>query len=161
MEFQTQPPSVSLKNLYPCLATITVVPHGTDMRSRRLSGGSAGGDDEGLRRVISGGRRRTSFGVVADRGDRADDARRKSFSSANGDESGKWYWRVQAGATDVGESFLQSICPAHGQNQLILLPLSQPANPVLTTPPQPLSHAMPQHSHTASQARSTMPGGAG
>jgi len=116
------------------------------MRSRRLSGGSAGGDDEGLRRVISGGRRRTSFGVVADRGDRADDARRKSFSSANGDESGKWYWRVQAGATD---------------DQLILLPLSQPANPVLTTPPQPLSHAMPQHSHNASQARGTMPGGAG
>lgn len=70
-----------------------------------MSGGSAEGDDNALRRVISGGRRKTSFGVVADRGDRADDARRKSFSGGGGgEENGKWYWRVQAGANEVNFS---------------------------------------------------------
>lgn len=38
---------------------------------------------------------------------------------------------------------------ADGQNQLVLLPLTSPANPVLTSPPQPLSHAMPAHSVNA------------
>lgn len=117
MEFQTNRTTLTPKNLYPCTATITVVPHGTDNRARRLSaasfgsnsGGGGGGDadaDNGLKRVISGGRRKTSFGVVADRGDLADGARRRSFSgdggSLNRDENnGKWYWRVQAGTVDV------------------------------------------------------------
>lgn len=59
-----------------------------------------------MKRVMSGGRRKTSFGVVADRGDLAD-TRRRSFSGgvSGGDENGgKWYWRVQAGATDVSDS---------------------------------------------------------
>jgi len=48
-----------------------------------------------------------------------------------GEPTGKWYWRVQAGVTD---------------SHLVLLPLSQPPNPLLTSPPAPLSHAMPAHS---------------
>lgn len=107
-------------------------------------------DDDGgaLKRVISGGRRKTSFGVVADRGDLAD-VRRKSFSGATsgGDEAGgKWYWRVQAGATDVRSS---DLLRADKQHQIVLLPLTQPPNPVLTSAPQPLSHAMPAHSNVS------------
>jgi len=44
---------------------------------------------------------------------------------------GTWYWRVQAGAN---------------QSHLILLPLSQPPNALLTATPGPLSAAMPAHS---------------
>jgi hypothetical protein len=64
---------------------------------------NASGDDEGgLRRVISGSRRNTSFGQVADRGD--NHAPRKSFDgAATGGvmDKGTWYWRVQAGVNDV------------------------------------------------------------
>jgi hypothetical protein len=114
MEFQTNRTNLTPKDLYPCTATITVVPHGTDTRSRRLSaasfGSNSGGDDEtGLKRVISGGRRKTSFGIVADRGDLADGQRRRSFSgdgsNANRDENnGRWYWRVQVGTVDVSRA---------------------------------------------------------
>lgn len=72
--------------------------------------GSAISDDEGgggLKRVLSGGRRKTSFGQVADRGDLRDGAR-KSMDSGSGIgagggqvEKGTWYWRVQAGVNDV------------------------------------------------------------
>jgi hypothetical protein len=66
------------------------------------SNSNASGDEEGgLRRIISGSRRRTSFGQVADRGDGS----RKSFDGATptggGLEKGTWYWRVQAGVDDV------------------------------------------------------------
>jgi hypothetical protein len=66
------------------------------------SNSNASGDEEGgLRRIISGSRRRTSFGQVADRGD----GPRKSFDGATptggGLEKGTWYWRVQAGVDDV------------------------------------------------------------
>ena len=44
------------------------------------------------------------------------------------------------------------------QNQLVLLPLTQPANPLITSPPQPLSHAMPAHSTEASHDQSSVPG---
>jgi len=42
---------------------------------------------------------------------------------------------------------------ADKQGQLVLLPLTQPPNPVLTSPPQPLSHAMPAHSAAAKANR--------
>lgn len=63
---------------------------------------TASGDDEGgLKRVISGSRRNTSFGQVADRGD----GPRKSFdgtaTTGGGVDKGTWYWRVQAGVDDV------------------------------------------------------------
>jgi hypothetical protein len=54
-------------------------------------------DEGGLKRVISGNRRKTSFGQVADRGDI-----RRSMDGAGGPvEKGTWYWRVQAGVNDV------------------------------------------------------------
>ena len=110
MEFKsnldtTTPPP---KNLYPCLATITLGPH-TDKSSRRMSGSAVSDDEGGLKRVMSGGRRKTSFGQVADRGDLRD-AARKSMDSGTGAgsgmgggqvERGTWYWRVQAGVNDV------------------------------------------------------------
>lgn len=124
MEFKpslnTNPP----KNLYPCLATITLGPS-SDKSSRRLSGSAVSDEEGGLKRVISGGRRKTSFGQVADRGDirRSIDASagaggggaaggggggggRKSFEGAAQAERGTWYWRVQAGVNDVSRSFL-------------------------------------------------------
>jgi hypothetical protein len=65
---------------------------------------TSGDEEGGLRRVISGSRRNTSFGQVADRGD----GPRKSFDGAAtgggvgvGVEKGTWYWRVQAGVSDV------------------------------------------------------------
>lgn len=65
-------------------------------------------DEGGLKRVISGNRRKTSFGQVADRGDI-----RRSVDGGSGGagagagavggavEKGTWYWRVQAGVNDV------------------------------------------------------------
>jgi hypothetical protein len=104
MEFLTTTPHQPPKNLYPCLATITVSPtQSTSDRSRRLSSGSAGGGDgeNPLQRVISGNRRKSSFGDIAVTGGGGE--RRRSFVGAGvGEEgSGKWYWRVQAGVTDV------------------------------------------------------------
>jgi len=70
---------------------------------------NASDDEAGLKRVISGNRRNTSFGQVADRGDR------KSFDagarpSAGGVmDKGTWYWRVQAGVTDVSWSFRKTV----------------------------------------------------
>lgn len=144
MEFLSNNTIPPPKNLYPCLATISIHPAGE--KSRRLSAssfGSAGGGEEEntLTRIISGGRRKSSFGAAA-----AGEAegRRKSLVPPGGGavggsaiadggvpERGTWYWRVQAGVTD---------------NALLLLPLTSPPNPVLTSPPQPLSHAMPAHS---------------
>ena len=109
MEFKpalsTNPPPP--KNLYPCLATLTL---GNEKPGRRLSMNSNASDDEGgLKRVISGNRRNTSFGQVADRGDR------KSFDagprpSAGGVmDKGTWYWRVQAGVTDVSWSIRETV----------------------------------------------------
>jgi hypothetical protein len=98
MEFRTSHTSTPPKNLYPCLATLTI---GGDKSSRRTS--TSGDDEGGLRRVISGNRRKTSFGQVADRGDTY--GPRKSLdggaTGAGGLEKGTWYWRVQAGVDDV------------------------------------------------------------
>lgn len=106
MEFKsnldtTTPPP---KNLYPCLATITLGPH--DKLSRRQSGTAVSDDEGGLKRVISGSRRKTSFGQVADRGDLRDASRKSIDQGAGGMgagqvEKGTWYWRVQAGVNDV------------------------------------------------------------
>lgn len=194
MEFKPNFNSTPPKNLYPCLATITLGPS-SDKSIRRMSG-SAVSDDDGLKRVISGNRRKTSFGQVADRGDIRDQMRksldgggagagagaggRKSFEGAGAGgaqaaspvqaapagppqtERGTWYWRVQAGVTDVSppSSAVSPIChcradpgsqlTAGPQTHLVLLPLSQPANPVLTSPPAPLSEVMPSHSTSQS-----------
>jgi hypothetical protein len=97
MEFLGHPDLPALKNLYPCLATITVTPPGHDNKSRRLSAGSGGEDENALKRVISGGRRKSSFGAGTGLGDE----RRKSGEYQ---PTGTWYWRVQAGVTDVSSS---------------------------------------------------------
>jgi hypothetical protein len=106
MEFHAHTTHQPPKNLYPCLATITIHPNpSTFNQSRRLSTGSAGGDDANpLQRVISGNRRKTSFGDASHTGI---GERRKSIVSANAnteDGSGKWYWRVQVGVSDVSLS---------------------------------------------------------
>jgi len=107
MEFRPIHTSTPPKNLYPCLATLTL---GAEKSGRRLSMTSNSGDDEGgLKRVISGGRRNTSFGQVADRGD--NHGQRKSFdgtaTAGGGLEKGTWYWRVQAGVDDVCRMYEQ------------------------------------------------------
>ena len=108
MEFQVRSTVSPPKNLYPCLATITITPTPATDRSRRLSSGSqGGGDDDGnaLRRVISGGRRKSSFGTAAVSGS-AEDRRRSIEASRGGapeETTGKWYWRVQAGSNEVSE----------------------------------------------------------
>ncbi|ORX38592.1 hypothetical protein BD324DRAFT_621513 [Kockovaella imperatae] len=153
MEFKAGSTTPPPKNLYPCLATINITPTPVD-RSRRFSGASQEPDDgNALRRVISGNRRKTSFGEAvvstsADERRKSIEASKLSGGSAAGgkDEvTGRWFWRVQAGTNDT---------------HLILLPLSQPPNPLLTVAPQPLSQAMPAHSATASKAKTSMPGGA-
>lgn len=78
MEFLATLPNVSTKSVYPCLASITIAPPGEvggqSGRNRRLSAssaegtGSALGDDQGegdniIKRVISGNRRKSSFGT--------------------------------------------------------------------------------------------------
>ncbi|WVR07446.1 hypothetical protein IAU60_004487 [Kwoniella sp. DSM 27419] len=152
MEFYpvSSAPHPTAKNLYPCLAHITISPNSSDTKGRRLSTGSYTSDNEGggnaLSRVISGGgRRKSSFGPGTGQEGMSGGARRMSFgASRDGEEAkgveGKWYWRVQAGVTD---------------SQLVLLPLSQPPNPVLTTAPAPLSHAMPSHSSQAAAGTRT------
>jgi hypothetical protein len=106
MEFRPNLTSPPPKNLYPCLATITLGTGGGDKNARRMSMNSS--DDEGgLKRVISGNRRNTTFGQVADRGD----IRRSSEAGAGGIgggqvEKGTWYWRVQAGVSDVSHGTL-------------------------------------------------------
>ncbi|KIR58862.1 hypothetical protein I312_104587 [Cryptococcus bacillisporus CA1280] len=119
------------KQLYPCLAVVDI--NASSDKSRRLSAGSFGSDkDEGnvLTRVISGGgRRKSSFGETGGGGG----GRRLSFGGRKDDDKveGKWYWRVQVGVNDT---------------HLVLLPLTQPPNPLLTTRPAPLSTAIPSHS---------------
>jgi len=117
MEFLTHSALPPPRHVYPCLASISL---GAPARAAEEEGNA-------LTRVISASRRRTSG-----------EERRKSVGSAGapagagtGATEGTWYWRVQAGASDT---------------HLILLPLTQPPNPLLTTQPAPLSHAMPAHS---------------
>ncbi|WWD02498.1 hypothetical protein V865_000538 [Kwoniella europaea PYCC6329] len=161
MEFIPQSDSRSLtdtqqpKNVYPCLAHIHIIPHSDPKATRRLSTGSFGSDEgNALTRVISGGRRkstdvsnppppaggrRLSFGHKT-----TESGSTPATGGAEGEIQGKWYWRVQAGVTET---------------HLVLLPLTQPPNPVLTTPPAPLSHAMPSHSTQASAGTRTESGG--
>nr|XP_019044605.1 hypothetical protein I302_06518 [Kwoniella bestiolae CBS 10118]OCF23535.1 hypothetical protein I302_06518 [Kwoniella bestiolae CBS 10118] len=163
MEFIPSSDSQSLssthkpKNVYPCLAHIHIIPHSDPKATRRLSTGSFGSDDGGgnaLTRVISGGGRRKSTDVT---NPPPAGGRRLSFGhksenttsggmaagAGDGEIQGKWYWRVQAGVTET---------------HLVLLPLTQPPNPVLTTPPAPLSHAMPSHSTQVSAGTRTESG---
>lgn len=114
MEFlpnNTVPPP---KNLYPCLATITITPSTTDRTRRQSTTSSTGGDDDNvLKRIASGGRRKSDAS-----------ARRKSLVAGSGSvvgdsaiggqgagvgfkDKGTWYWRVQAGVTDVSPHY----CP--------------------------------------------------
>ncbi len=104
MEFVVHPNLPPLKNLYPCLATINIFPPGSDKPSRRLSSSGGGDDDHALRRVISGGRRRSSFGVG-----QVGDNRRMSTET---EPSGTWYWRVQAGVSEVSDTqfLLSNVC---------------------------------------------------
>ncbi|OCF37873.1 hypothetical protein I316_00097 [Kwoniella heveanensis BCC8398] len=174
MEFlpQSSAPPGTPKNLYPCLAHISISSAPSEPRAtRRLSTGSFGsadGEGNALTRVISGNRRKSSFGPIAVTGSNANTSpsattgaderpsaagggRRLSFGGSRDKDDeknleGKWYWRVQAGVTD---------------SHLVLLPLTQPPNPVLTTPPAPLSHAMPNHSAHPSAGTRTESGGAG
>ncbi|OWT39075.1 hypothetical protein C362_03239 [Cryptococcus neoformans Bt1] len=137
MEFHTSSQEINKpKQLYPCLAVIDI--NSSDTKSRRLSAGSFGSDkDEGnvLTRVISGGgRRKSSFGETGGGGG----GRRLSFGGKKDDDKveGKWYWRVQAGVNET---------------HIVLLPLTQPPNPLLTTRPAPLSAAIPSRAtHEAS-----------
>ena len=102
-------------------------------------------------RVISGSRRKTSFGDAATT---QVEGRRRSVVGAGGAGAGiegTWYWRVQAGVVDV--SSYVSLQNADVQGQIVLLPLSQPPNPLLTAAPAPLSNAMPSHSTTAAGTR--------
>ncbi|KAK4689492.1 hypothetical protein P7C73_g613, partial [Tremellales sp. Uapishka_1] len=129
MEFLTTSPVQPPKNLFPCLATVTLSPINESARTRRLSTSSIGNNDNddgnALRRVLSGGRRKSSFGQTTGAHPQA--------GSEDGDINGKWYWRVQVGVTD---------------NHLVLLPLTYPPNSLLTSRPAPLSADMPSHSTT-------------
>jgi hypothetical protein len=141
MEFLSTTPNVATKSVYPCLASITIAPPGDAghaSRSRRLSASSAEGsavDDQGegdniIRRVISGNRRKSSFGTntasgpqsgtggpgadaAATMGDRRKSIAPSAFagvggvqagsnaSGPEGVERGTWFWRVQAGVHEV------------------------------------------------------------
>jgi len=144
MEFNTKPTHAPPKNLFPCLATITISGSQPAERTRRPSaGGAAPEEGNVLQRVISGGRRKSSFGDTS--GNAGFLERRRSITNAGPVEegTGKWYWRVQVGVSDT---------------HLILLPLSQPANSLLTSPPPPLSAAMPAHStETAAGSHTSHP----
>lgn len=107
MEFLSKYDGVPPKNLFPCLATITI---GDPRPARRMSGGSFSGksddgaDDGGnaLKRVISGGgRRKSSFGAAASAGQTAEERRASLAPGNDHNAKGTWYWRVQAGVTDV------------------------------------------------------------
>ncbi|WWC63243.1 uncharacterized protein I303_105843 [Kwoniella dejecticola CBS 10117] len=166
MEFLAQP-HLKLeqpKNLYPCLAHIHIIPTSDPKATRRLSTGSFGSDEgNALTRVISGGnRRKSSFGTSDNTANPPSTGGRRLSFGGNKDKDnapggavggiareddkdlqGKWYWRVQVGVTDT---------------QLVLLPLTQPPNPVLTSPPAPLSHAMPSHSTAPASGTKTESG---
>ncbi|WVN90211.1 uncharacterized protein L203_105447 [Cryptococcus depauperatus CBS 7841] len=118
------------KNLYPCQATICLgnLPEGKPRRSSFGSERDESTAGSTLARVISGGRRKSSFGDGT-----MNNGRRLSFGGAKESDKGesRWYWRVQAGVNET---------------HLVLFPLTQPPNPLLTTPPPPLSTAIPSHS---------------
>ncbi|KAL7423435.1 hypothetical protein Q5752_001015 [Cryptotrichosporon argae] len=140
MEFHTTLPDslpIKTRSLHPCLLTLTLGQAGSRRSSFNLGGGGGGGggnaDDEGgLRRVISGGRRKSSFGTGTASKDEAAAAAAASAGSHPAPGNGPWYWRVQAGVNEA-------------TGHLVLLALSDPPNPVLTSPPGPLSAAMPEH----------------
>ena len=101
MEFAPNHAGQTPRNTYPCLATIGFGPAPTTRRLSFGGGGSggaggtgAGEEDTGLRRVISGGRRKSSFGAGED------GMGRRSIEQPPA-QNGPWYWRVQAGVTDV------------------------------------------------------------
>ncbi|TYJ56088.1 hypothetical protein B9479_003198 [Cryptococcus floricola] len=164
MQFVTDTANVTPpKNLYPCLATISLfTPYdSTSEGGRRSSFGSfsdkdrdAHKDESGnaLTRILSGSSgRRKSTAVDAGAqtsspaGRESGTGGRRRFSLSGKDEEeargppeGRWYWRVRVGVTD---------------SHVVLLPLSNPANPLLTSAPPPLSTAIP--SHAAHSSRTT------
>lgn len=104
MEFIATPPPSFPKNLYPATAVITITsPEGHSGRrgSRRLSQGSQGSDEGGgtLKRIISGGgqRRLSSFGRDA----QPDAGSAVATGPDEEAKTGKFYWRVKVGVTDV------------------------------------------------------------
>lgn len=65
----------------------------------RGTGGGGGDDPNAFSRALSGNTRRTSFGNAAERF--SGEEKRKSLTTAGEAHEGTWYWRVQAGASDV------------------------------------------------------------
>jgi hypothetical protein len=125
MEFLSQNTTSAPKNLYPCLAIVTITPSSTD-RTRRQSTGSgvAAEDDNVLKRIASGGRRksdasqrRKSFtadqiaaGITAEQLAGSGGAALGGATHGHGHggpaiseikDKGTWFWRVLAGVTDV------------------------------------------------------------
>jgi hypothetical protein len=108
MEFIAQAPPTRPKSLYPATAVITLTSpdapqQGLSRRlSRRLSQGSQGdsADEGGLKRIISGsGQRRLSqFGREG-----RPDSPTAGGAVHNEDDlkTGKFFWRVKVGVTDV------------------------------------------------------------
>lgn len=117
MEFLPKYDGMPPKSLFPCLATITIgeIRSGRRMSSGSMSGRSddgAGGEENALKRVISGGgaRRKSSFGAAA-AGGTAEERRASLAPGTSGTDNvkGTWYWRVQAGVTDVSPYFSRPI----------------------------------------------------
>lgn len=122
MEFLSQNTTSAPKNLYPCLAIVTITPSSTD-RTRRQSTGSgvATEDDNVLKRIASGGRRKSdasqrrksltadqiSAGITAEQlaglggGVGSGGHGHAAIAGSEIKDKGTWYWRVQAGVTDV------------------------------------------------------------
>ncbi|WVQ74832.1 hypothetical protein IAR50_004439 [Cryptococcus sp. DSM 104548] len=169
MQFTTDISNVTPpKNLYPCLATISLFsPYSPDSEGGRRSSLGSFSDkdrdahkDEGgnpLARILSGssGRRKSTAvdagaqtsGVARKDSGGGGKGRRFSFSGKEDEEAkvheGRWYWRVRVGVTD---------------SHLVLLPLSDPPNPLLNSAPPPLSTAIPSHAAHSSPT-STNTGG--
>ena len=113
MEFLPALPTQQPKHLYPCLAAITI--SAPSASGRRASGSAlatsdSADDSNPLTRIISGSRRKTSFGDAA--GAPPPEVRRRSFTSGKGDVEGTWYWRVQVGVTAV--SSLREVVASRG-----------------------------------------------
>lgn len=91
MEFLAVPPHDTPKRSYQCLAVISI---GGNVGGRRGSFGSDTGSDNGLTRILSGGRRKSTQGNRAAEGE------------------GTWYWRCRAGVTAVSLSLIGGVAAA-------------------------------------------------
>lgn len=86
MDFLSTPPRDVPKGTAQCLAVVTIGGAAAN-GGRRGSAGSNEGDEGGLQRVLSGGRRRS---VAAGAG-----------AADKGEGTGTWYWPARVGITDV------------------------------------------------------------